>query len=157
MNKTILILALVTTFMIGTSISFVVSNYEAEAIPEKIDPVADAIDRLTAVIQGTATQGPQGDKGDTGDTGPQGPAGPISVELYKVSSTIAGNLQKFDLSCNAGDTVISGYLILPSPVELNTHAFWPIDNDNGMHFGYSLDSGLFPVTVQIVCSKGSLP
>jgi len=156
MNKTILILALVTTFMIGTSISFVVSNYEAEAIPEKIDPVADAIDRLTAVIQGTATQGPQGDKGDTGDTGPQGPAGPISVELYTVSATQLVTPPQFaELNCDSGDAVVSGYIIYPDGEsgEVNTVA---INNGEGMIVSQQGSTSVVVVTYQIVCAKGSL-
>ncbi len=35
MTKTILILAIVTAFLVGTSLSFVVSDFEAEAEPKK--------------------------------------------------------------------------------------------------------------------------
>ena len=78
---------------------------------------------------------------------------PTTVQLYTVSSTFAGTNQFADLNCEPGDTVVSGYFILPDPVELNTHKIWAVDNDNGMTFEYSLDSGLFDITIQLVCAK----
>ena len=117
MTKTIVILAIATAFLVGTSMSFVVSDFEAEAKEPKINPVAEAIDRLTEVMLNTATAGPQGEQGPAGDDGQdgeqgdQGDPGPVSLPpiytlFFNVQST--GFLQQFD--CDAGDIALSGGL-----------------------------------------------
>jgi len=74
MNKLgIWAIAIAATFIIGASFSSVLFNSQAEAKPP--DLVAEAIDRLTAVITNTATQGPQGEQGEQGDQGEQGEQG----------------------------------------------------------------------------------
>ena len=120
MTKTILILAIAAAFLVGTSMSFVVSDFEAEAKEPKepkINPVAEAIDRLTEVMLNTATAGPQGEQGpagadgEDGEQGDQGDPGPVSLPpiytlFFNVQST--GFLQQFD--CDPGDIALSGGL-----------------------------------------------
>jgi len=63
MTKTILILAIAAAFMVGTSISFVVSDFEAEAKNDKNNPgqpfqaILDAIAALQLSVDGIDTSG----------------------------------------------------------------------------------------------------
>lgn len=78
----------------------------------KKNPIAEAIDRLTAVILDRAVVGPQGEKGDTGDEGPEGPPGGI-IGFYKVrvqetvTADEAINGAVREATCDAGDFPIS--------------------------------------------------
>jgi len=62
---------------------------------DKNNPVAQAIDRLTAVMQETTTQGPEGPQGETGPQGEQGPTGPEGLPGF---SSIIKTIP--DCNCN---------------------------------------------------------
>jgi hypothetical protein len=115
-TKTILILAITAAFVAGMLVSapqvFAPSaNSQGESL------VSSAIDRLTEVMQNTATQGPQGiqgekgDKGDKGDQGDPGSAGTLPY-IYFVSADSAlipvGSIGSVSPQCNSGDRAISG-------------------------------------------------
>jgi len=106
MNKTITTLAIVTAFLIGTSMSFAISDYTAEAKKEEgPNPVANAIDRLTAVIQNTATIGPQGPEGPPG---PIGPPNTLVVTERDITLVTLGGFKIADviLACDAGEQAV---------------------------------------------------
>jgi len=78
---------------------------------------------------------------------------PTTVQLYKVSITKdTAPPQSVELSCDPGDTVVSGYVIFPDGVtgEVNTVA---INNGGGMIVGQQGATELADVTYQIICAK----
>jgi len=96
-----------------------ITVFEAEAKPA--DPVAEAIDRLTAVLTNTATQGPQGEQGEQGpqgEQGEQGETGPSgSMTVYEVSAVSLiradeRNGNEVQLRCLEGDRFLNDKPIL---------------------------------------------
>jgi len=157
MNK-ITILAISAVFVASI---LAISAFEAEALPPA-DPVAEAIDRLTAVMVETTTQGPQG---ETGPQGEQGETGPSGTELYTKTQSFAvigETRQLVTQNCNTGDTVINGYLVgqaFSPHVIIDTNQFASQHNDpNGwvIEFATTLNPE-DPFDFVIVCAEGSLP
>jgi len=78
---------------------------------------------------------------------------PTTVQLYKVSTTQLVTPPQFaELNCDAGDLVVSGYIIYPDGVsgEVNTVA---INNGEGMIVSQQGSSEVAVVTYQIICAK----
>ena len=51
MGKTTLILAVAAAFMIGTSMSFVVSDFEAEAAKDEVKPIVNSLGNISNQLQ----------------------------------------------------------------------------------------------------------
>ena len=51
MIKTTLFLAIAATFMIGTSMSFVVSDFEAEAAKDEVKPIVNSLGNISNQLQ----------------------------------------------------------------------------------------------------------
>ncbi len=102
-QKTIIIGLVALAFVVGSIMTGTMAEAKKE---DKPDPVAAAIDRLTAVLQNTATQGPQGDQGIQGEQGPAGPAG--SVNIYSVVED-TGQVSMINqiVQCDSGDIAIA--------------------------------------------------
>jgi len=77
---------------------------------------------------------------------------PTTVQLYKVSTSQLVTPPQFaELNCDAGDLVVSGYVIYPDGVDghVNTVA---INNGEGMIISQH-SSEVTVVTYQIICAK----
>jgi len=156
MNKLgILGIVIAGAFVVG------VLSANSQAVAEKVDPVAEAIDRLTAVITNTATQGPPGPQGEEGPQGEQGETGPSGTELYTKTQSfvvVGEGRQLVTQNCNPGDTVINGYLV-HSSVIIDTNQFASQANDSNcwvVEFATTLNPA-DPFDFVIVCAEGSLP
>ena len=78
---------------------------------------------------------------------------PTTVQLYTVSvSQLVTPPQFAELNCDAGDTVVSGYIIYPDGEsgDVNTVA---INNGEGMIVSQGGSTSVVEVTYQIVCAK----
>jgi len=105
MNK-ITILAISAVFVASI---LTITAFEAEAIPDKTDPVAEAIDRLTEVMTTTTTQGPQGEQGEQGETGEQGEQGEASsFNSYWLNDSAGSGEERLTLLCDVGDKILAG-------------------------------------------------
>jgi len=78
-----------------------------------------------------------------------------TVELYKVSSTLLPPPQEVELNCDAGDTVVSGYVIFPDGVTADVFAV-AINDGEGMILKEEGATELSVVTFQIICAKGGI-
>ncbi len=119
MTKTIMILAIAAALVAGSIGTATLASAEKGGVGDNL--IADAIDRLAAVMQNTATQGPQGDQGpkgdtgDEGDTGDQGPAGAdgtpgvLGFYITANSQTVEpGIVAQVFATCDLGDSITGG-------------------------------------------------
>ena len=101
-SKTIIIGLVALAFVAGSIMTGSMADAKKDDGP-KIDLVAEAIDNLTAVMQGTATQGPQGEQGPVG---PAGPAGSINVYSVVENVGLTNRINQI-VQCDSGDMAIA--------------------------------------------------
>jgi len=122
MTSKIIIAGLVALAFVAGSI---MTGTMADAAKEKkVDPVAAAIDKLTAVMQGTATQGPQGEQGPAGSNGENGADGAKGEQGPSAGDLTFGRLT---------DTATSGHLVGWNPN--GSAKFFSIAEPSVLHTG----------------------
>ncbi len=96
-------IAIAAAFVAGSMITG--SMAFADKDNKKNNPVAEAIDRLTTVMQETTTQGPEG---PPGPIGPIGPPNTLIVTERDVTLVQLGGFKIADvvLSCDAGEKAV---------------------------------------------------
>ena len=116
--------------------------------------IADAIDRLTAVMADNTIVGPQGDQGPQGIQGPQGEPGDLSqLSKYEASAEFEATttIQTAVVKCDDGDIAVSGGWRLVDP---DTH--FTNNNQNNFDpkqwdFSVSTSSGTDQVFLYATC------